>query len=226
MKRFMTVILTIAACYLIYALFHHEHEWIPATCLNPTLCIECGETIGEPHEHNWKVATCSEPKQCADCGKLSENISTLDHKWITITDSKPRKCVACGEIEPMALPKNGTIFIGKDLKRESQLTIKCTSDESCYVKMKNSVGNDVFAFFVRAGSEVTLDVPTGHFYVYFAQGKEWYGTEILFGDETTTYSKDDDLLDFENYSYTYTLYTVANGNFIETPIDEEEFKGN
>ena len=43
-----------------------------------------------------------------------------------------------------------------------------------------------------------------------------------FGDDTV-YSKDDELVDLENYSCTYTLYPVKDGNFSLTPTSEDEF---
>ena len=126
-------------------------------------------------------------------------------------------------MQPLSLPKNGQVFIGNDLYRESERSIKSSSGESCYIKLKGSSGVDVFSFFVRAGCSVTVSVPSGYYYVYFSYGKEWYGTEYLFGPNTT-YAKDDELLDFKNYTWEYTLEPVYNGNFSETPVDEDEFK--
>jgi hypothetical protein len=44
----------------------------------------------------------------------------------------------------------------------------------------------------------------------------------MFGAQTS-YSKDDVLKDFEYYAWSYKLYPVTNGNFSETPIDEDEY---
>lgn len=124
--------------------------------------------------------------------------------------------------KPSKLPENGHVFIGAGLDRESEITIKSSTRNSCYIKLKDTRGNDVFSFFVRSGCTVTVDVPAGRYYVYFAYGDEWYGTSKLFG-ENTVCAKDDDLMDFSNYTYTYTLYPVSNGNFSETPISIDDF---
>ena len=125
-------------------------------------------------------------------------------------------------ISSLPLPKTGTIFYGDNLERLSEITINGSSGDSYYVKLKDSSLRDVFAFFVRAGDSVTMNVPTGMYYFYYASGDYWYGEDLLFG-EKTMYAKDDDLLDFSTYTWTYTLYPVTNGNFTETLINPDEF---
>lgn len=128
----------------------------------------------------------------------------------------------CGKMEPMPLPQSGTVFLGNNLSRESEITIK-SSDESVYVKLKNEKGENVFSFFVRANTSITVNIPAGKYYVYFASGDEWFGITKYFGDGTTNYFKDEEIIDFSQYTMTYTLYKVTNGNFSETPITKEEF---
>lgn len=120
-------------------------------------------------------------------------------------------------------PESGYILQGRERYGESEITVTASSSESCVVKLKNRAGNTVLSFFVRAGETVTVGVPSQYLYVYFASGKTWYGENDLFG-EFTSYSKDSTICNFEDYTMTYTLYPVTNGNFSETPIDEEEFK--
>ena len=87
-------------------------------------------------------------------------------------------------------------------------------------------GKECISFFVRSGETVTIGVPAEYLYVYFASGDTWYGygEGLMFG-ENTVYSKDDDALDFTQYTWEYTLYQVANGNFVETPSNQDEFFG-
>ena len=125
-------------------------------------------------------------------------------------------------MEPLPLPKSGKVFLGSTLDCGSSLTIKSSSNQACYIKLKNANKSDVFSFFVRAGEEVEVPVPEGKYYVYFAYGTDWYGPKYLFGSETSC-SKDDELLDFSAYYFEYPLYPVTNGNFSETPIDLSEF---
>jgi hypothetical protein len=119
-------------------------------------------------------------------------------------------------------PLNGEILSGYDDYEGSELTIKSSSNESYVVKLKDIYDEEVMCFYVRAGATVTVGVPAEEMYVYFASGDVWYGMNDLFGNETS-YSMDDELKDFENYTYEYTLYPVSNGNFSETPIDAEDF---
>lgn len=218
MKRIVLFFMLVCSSFVLCSCAH-VHKWVDASCYSPKTCIKCGETEGDIAGHNWISATCINPKTCIECGETEGD--AIGHKW-TGTVSTATKCANCGELMPLTLPKNGQVFIGKNLNRSSELKIK-TSSEACYVKLKGSTGINVFSFFVRANSTATVSVPSGYYYVYFAHGNEWYGEEHLFGDETT-YSKDDELLDFKNYSWEYTLTPVSNGNFSETPIDAEEFK--
>jgi len=123
---------------------------------------------------------------------------------------------------PVSEPTSGTILSGYRVTDGSELTIS-TSNHSCVVKLKDSAGVTKMSFYVRKNTKITMTVPSEYMYVYFASGETWYGYNHLFGEDTS-YSKDDDLLDFNNYTFEYTLYPVTNGNFTETIISENEFK--
>lgn len=120
-------------------------------------------------------------------------------------------------------PASRTILSGNEYYG-SEITVTASGDYSYVVSLKNSQGTHRLSFFVRAGETVTIGVPAEYLYVYFASGTTWYGygEGLMFG-EYTSYSKDDDLLDFAQYTYQYTLYPVYDGNFSETPSDENEF---
>ena len=119
-------------------------------------------------------------------------------------------------------PMSGTILSGQEYNNESEITITTSGSSSCVVKLKTSSGATRLSFYVRAGDTVTVGVPAEYLYVYFASGENWYGTTHLFG-EHTSYSKDDKLCDFTQYTWEYTLYPVTNGNFSQTIIDEDDF---
>ena len=125
-------------------------------------------------------------------------------------------------LAPVAEPISGTILSGKEIYGESELTIIASSSESYLIKLKTQSGITRLSFYVRAGDTVTVGVPDEELYVYFASGNVWYGMDHLFG-ENTSYSMDDEVKDFWQYTYEYTLYPVTNGNFSETPIDPEDF---
>ncbi len=123
---------------------------------------------------------------------------------------------------PVTEPITGTVLEGHERYNASEITVTASYSEACVVKLKDLWGDTVLSFYVRAGQTATVSVPAQRLYVYFASGKTWYGKEKLFGS-STSYSKDDGSLDFENYAWTYTLYPVTDGNFTETPIDADEF---
>lgn len=128
------------------------------------------------------------------------------------------------ETKPIAVaePQSGTILSGAEDFYGSEITIKASSVNSCVVKLKTRYGVERLSFYVRAGDTVTVGVPDEHLYVYFASGDTWYGKSLLFGNETY-YSMDDEIQDFTQYTWEYTLTPVTNGNFSETPIDASEF---
>lgn len=170
--------------------------------------------------HQWDDATCTLPKTCAKCGETEG--APLGHVWTEATSTTPAICLVCREMKALPLPASGQVFIGADQYCDSYLTITSSSTESCYIKLKDENKNDVFSFFVRAGDSVEVPVPAETLYAYFSYGKDWYGPEYIFG-EGTSYSMDDEPLDFYNYTYQYTLQPVVDGNFSETPIDQEDF---
>ena len=126
-------------------------------------------------------------------------------------------------MKPIPRPSSGTILSGKGYD-ESEITVTASSSYDYVVSLKNHLGITCLSFYVRAGDTVTVGVPRNFFYVYFASGKEWYGygKGLMFG-EKTAYSKDDELLDFLEYTWEYTLYPVNDGNFSETPSNADEF---
>ena len=128
-------------------------------------------------------------------------------------------------INPVSMPASGTILSGTEYYG-SEITITADGSSSYVVSLKDYSGLEKVTFFVRAGDTVTVGVPEEYLYVYFASGTSWYGygEGLMFGEETV-YSKDDDILDFEGYTWEYTLYPVYDGNFTETPSDESEFFG-
>ncbi len=204
-----------------------EHSWIDATCTSPKICRMCRITKGETLPHNWEKATCTTPKKCRNCGKTKGK--KLNHNWTKETEDNPKVCKRCKKVKAKETPSNGEIIISTKRERYSQMTIK-NKASNCFVKLKDSSGNDVFGFFVIADKTVTVSVPGGDYYVYFAYGNDWYGRNYLFG-ENTTCSMDENLQSFghmDEYGNSprhliYTLYEVPDGNLKLKDIDKDEF---
>lgn len=124
-------------------------------------------------------------------------------------------------------PINGAVLYGKRQPHTgAMITVNASDDQAVVVLLKSPGGVPKFAFYVRAGKTITISVPKNTLNAYFASGNgsNWcgYGEGKMFGD-STVYSKDDHLLHLSQYTYTYTLYPVTDGNFEQTPIDEDDF---
>lgn len=126
-------------------------------------------------------------------------------------------------LKPIEEPQSGTILSGKKYSG-SELTVTADYSSSYVVSLKNVYGEEKIVFYIRAGETVTIGVPADYLYVYFACGSNWYGygKGLMFGEDTV-YSKDDEMLDFTQYTWEYTFTPVYDGNFSETPSDENEF---
>lgn len=133
---------------------------------------------------------------------------------------------------PAPQPKSGEIILGYVAEEyESELTIKSSSSWDSYIVLNYSSRPNsslsgafpsIFAFYVRAGDEVTVSVPQGTATLYYATGETWYGKKNKFG-ENTAYSASDDIFDFTNYTWEVTLYPVVGGDFDTYTIDPEDF---
>lgn len=72
------------------------HKWNGATCEKPETCDECGETRGEALGHKFSEATCVEPEICSVCG--AEGEAALGHDFTEATCTRPEMCNTCGEL--------------------------------------------------------------------------------------------------------------------------------
>ncbi len=126
-------------------------------------------------------------------------------------------------LKPIDRPESGEILFGKEYD-EAQLKVLAATGCDYVVSLKDMLGQQYISFYVRAGDTVTVGVPANFLYVYFASGNEWfgYGQGLMFGEDTY-YTKDDEVLDFTEYNWEYSLEPVYDGNFSETPSNENEF---
>ena len=87
-------------------------------------------------------------------------------------------------------PESGTVFYLKYDKNPAvfHLTNK-TSADVCVRCPEGLFNRSVINFYLRAGEEVTLNVPVGYYELHIATGEKWDDGEKLFG-ENTLYFKD------------------------------------
>lgn len=95
MKKFIKIIPILSILFLNGC--GHEHTYIEATCENPKICEECGETQGEALGHVWIEATCTTPKTCSVCGEIEGE--ALGHTWLEATCERPKTCKICNLTE-------------------------------------------------------------------------------------------------------------------------------
>lgn len=153
-----------------------------------------------------------------DKTKQAENAPKQQAPALPKTETQPI-------LNPEPRPLSGKVLSGKETIDGSHITVTASSGDNYVVSLRNIKGQECVTFFVRSGETATVGVPAEHLYVYFASGDTWYGLGEgkMFG-KNTVYSKDDELLDFTGgYYWEYTLYPVSNGNFSETPSNENEF---
>lgn len=121
-------------------------------------------------------------------------------------------------------PKNGERFLIPSLQCVSPLSIETTySGDYYFVLADHGTGSAIMSFYVHAGSSIELDVPIGTFDIYYACGDSWYGTDSLFGPDTT-YQKCDESFSFSEFSgWTVQLQPVTYGNLDTEYVSPEDF---
>ncbi|MBR4880641.1 MAG: S-layer homology domain-containing protein, partial [Clostridia bacterium] len=72
------------------------HNFVPATCDMPAVCLDCDTVRGTPtNKHNWIPATCTSDEYCSLCGRVGDNYM-LGHDEIKPTCNTVGKCKRCG----------------------------------------------------------------------------------------------------------------------------------
>ena len=176
----------------------------------------------------------------------SNPATTLDPTDANINNAKATSTITPTTTELPALsPVNGELFITPDFEDLCPFTIIAGSSTNYYIyleyqyapatssttrKIKSSATipfeSDV-AFYLKGGQQVKINIPVGVYKLYYATGNKFYGTELLFGDNTRFYASDELLSFYTDSQYynghTITLKTIANGNFDTDPIPENQF---
>lgn len=180
-------------------------------------------TITQKKSAAWKKALCVLPAIIVILIVIGVVFSELDTEPETTLASDP---AAVEMSDPAAVempePATGEIIEGTEVYGGSVITVIASDDSSCLVKLKDSSGATRLGFYVRAGETADVGTPAEDLYVYFASGETWYGEDELFG-EGTYYSMDDEICKFAEYTFEYTLTESLDGNFAQTPINEDEF---
>ncbi len=108
--------------------------------------------------------------------------------------------------------------------------VKVAGEQNYLVKLKNASSNFIL-IFVRANSDLTVDVPLGQYALTYAVGTPWYGFyqkhRDYFGPRTAHFKTDRSLSFWDDGETIHwsgvTLYAVPNGNMETYAIPASEF---
>jgi hypothetical protein len=131
--------------------------------------------------------------------------------------------------ETKAKPDTGLIKSYSSGSKTAPFTVKTAEDGADYfVKLVNkSTSNIVYTFYIHNGETLSTKIAVGTYILKYASGTSWYGTEQLFGPDTSYFEGSGELKFYKSgstvYGFTITLYKVAGGNFDTTEIDPEDF---
>ena len=129
----------------------------------------------------------------------------------------------------VAKPDNGYFVNFNKGKAKAELTIKTPPGDSYYyILLKNPTSNATeMSLFVHPNSAADIKVPLGDYKMFYASGKEWYGTKYIFGPKTI-YSKADDTFRFymqgnDIVGHTVTLIEQVDGNLHTSIATKSDF---
>lgn len=108
------------------------------------------------------------------------------------------------------MPENEHKFtnkFGESIKgRPSNINIENNTDYGFVVKLVNvNSGRTAFSFFSRPYSKTPMHMGLGNYYVKWAAGKKWYGTNNMFGPNTIYYFDNEPCLFTVEQGWTYTF---------------------
>lgn len=100
LKRIVALCLVLTFCFSLTGCIC-RHEWAAANCAEPSKCINCGKTQGEPLEHVWLDANCTDAKSCILCS--TSDGQPLGHDWAEADCLNPASCTRCSATEGESL---------------------------------------------------------------------------------------------------------------------------
>ena len=127
------------------------------------------------------------------------------------------------EAAAQALPKNGKLS-GENKGTQVVFKLSNTS-EPTYVQMRSASTDAVaVSLFVLPGKQVNVRVPEGSYRLLYCSGPYWYGEEALFGDLGSYSRSDETEILGKQYTHTFTLETVDNGEIPVHTASPDDFR--
>ena len=131
-------------------------------------------------------------------------------------------------LEAKARPSSGIMVSSNMSEGVAPFEVYAPKDYDCFCVLRSTINPDrLVKFYVRAGRFYEILVPLGSYEMYHATGKDWYGLDHLFGEDTV-YSKCDEIFEFtiekDGYSgWTVELERQSGGNLDSHRVDADEF---
>lgn len=166
-------------------------------------------------------------------------IGAVLYSTATVEHNKPAVSVP-------AYPKpayNGKIIIEPDYECVCPLEVNVEKGTDYYVRLRyvGEADSDIsrrltfsasrpyesdIAFYVKSGQSVEVKVPIGVYKFYYATGHTFYGSKELFGNETSRYEAEQELIYARGNSYgghSITLKKVPFGNLGTHSVNKNSF---
>ena len=97
MKKILLLLFILLASLAVLTSCGCKHEFAPATCESPAICIKCNEPNGIAGGHSFNPASCENPRTCVYCGKTEGEAD--GHSFTKATCQAPKTCTICGKTE-------------------------------------------------------------------------------------------------------------------------------
>lgn len=125
-------------------------------------------------------------------------------------------------------PSSGEIFRTTFVGADFTVPIGALGPGYYYVKLKDHISQkEVLSFFIHEKNTVNFEIDAGIYDLYFAHGDTWYGSELLFGDDTEYMMAESPIIiDSNNESIQIWSPSIICGENLvidATPIPQSDF---
>ena len=139
--------------------------------------------------------------------------------------NEPTPAELDAHLTPRVLPATGSGQVFFSDRPVGRISIKTRATGAhVWIKVVNYPSQrKVAAFFIRSGGSFTVNVPRGTYQIKMASGKTWYGSQDLFGSQTSYSMADDTFPISSGDEWSVELIPQVHGNLREKTIDAVDF---
>lgn len=150
--------------------------------------------------------------------------------FLALNLSKTRPAASSPPASPSICvpPSSGEIFRTTFVGADFTVPIGALGPGYYYVKLKDHISQkEVLSFFIHGKNTVNFEIDAGIYDLYFAHGDTWYGSELLFGDDTEYMMAESPIIiDSNNESIQIWSPSIICGENLvidATPIPQSDF---